>query len=182
MLRRISSLRRVLRFGMLSVLRWSTHRAISRWRNPRLDFPRHRLDAPYALVAKLLCGSGLRLFECLKLGVQALSSTREPGAKGHQGRSTPHPNSQAGLRAHLSPQLRQPFVAGELRPSHHSGIAGTQRRVHDDDLYPHGAEHHPERGEESAGFVAAFPSTLWTDRYARELMHRTSASHKSSTD
>jgi integron integrase len=55
--------------------------------------------------------------------------------KSDQGSGAPDPDSQTGLGAHLSPQLRQPFVAGELRYSHHSGIAGAQRCAHHDDLY-----------------------------------------------
>lgn len=36
-----------------------------------------RLDQPYALVAKLLYGCGLRLFECLQLRVQDLEPIRK---------------------------------------------------------------------------------------------------------
>jgi hypothetical protein len=55
------------------------------WLHDDLDFcdKYSFAPAPYALVAKLLYGSGLRFFECLKLCMQALSSARDPGAKSH---------------------------------------------------------------------------------------------------
>ena len=70
-------------------------------------------------------------------------------------------------RVMLKKQLKRarvlPFFA-QLEPcligmeacggAHHSGIAGPQRRAHDHDLHPHGTQRHPERGQESAGFLA----------------------------
>ncbi|MFZ1325249.1 MAG: integron integrase [Candidatus Contendobacter sp.] len=70
-----------------------------------------RLDAPYALVAKLLYGCGLRLFECLKLRVQDLNFatmivTVHDG-KGQKDRAVPLPQALAPeLRAQLDQMAR----------------------------------------------------------------------------
>ena len=83
-----------------------------------------RLDAPYALVAKLLYGCGLRLFECLKLRVQDLNFAMRVltvhDGKGQKDRTVPLPQA---LVPELQAQLDQ--VARVHEADWAAGYAGT---------------------------------------------------------
>ncbi|MDG4554283.1 MAG: integron integrase [Candidatus Competibacter sp.] len=83
-----------------------------------------RLDAPYALVAKLLYGCGLRLFECLKLRVQdlnfAMMVLTVHDGKGQKDRTVPLPQA---LATELQAQLDQ--VAQLHEADLATGYAGT---------------------------------------------------------
>lgn len=83
-----------------------------------------RLDAPYALVVKLLYGCGLRLFECLKLRVQdlnfAMMILTVHDGKGQKDRTVPLPQA-------LVPELRAQldWVAQRHEEDLSAGYAGT---------------------------------------------------------
>ncbi|HCB12167.1 MAG TPA: integron integrase [Gammaproteobacteria bacterium] len=83
-----------------------------------------RLDPPYALVAKLLYGCGLRLFECLKLRVQdlnfAMMILTVHDGKGQKDRTVPLPQA---LVPELQAQLDQ--VARFHEADLAAGYAGT---------------------------------------------------------
>jgi len=70
------------------------------------------LDAPYVLVAKLLYGCGLRLFECLKLRVQDLNFAMQVltvhDGKGQKDRTVPLPRA-------LVPELHEHNWIGSHR-------------------------------------------------------------------
>ena len=83
-----------------------------------------RLEAPYALVAKLLYGCGLRLFECLQLRVQdlnlAMMVLTVHDGKGQKDRTVPLPQT---LVLELQAQLERVSQAHEADLA--AGYAGT---------------------------------------------------------
>lgn len=83
-----------------------------------------RLDVPYALVAKLLYGCGLRLFECLKLRVQdlnfAMMVLTVHDGKGQKDRTVPLPQA---LVSELQAQLDRVVQVHEADLA--AGYAGT---------------------------------------------------------
>jgi len=69
------------------------------------------------------------------------------------------PDSQAASRTPFT--TASPVTCCKPTTTFHpSGIAGTQRRAHDHDLYPYRAEHHAEGRQKSAGLVAAAGSVI----------------------
>ena len=71
-----------------------------------------RLDDPYDLVAKLLYGCGLRLFECLKLRVQDFNFDMQiltvHDGKGQKDRTVPLPQVLLPFRQGTKPQFQLP--------------------------------------------------------------------------
>jgi len=55
----------------------------------------------------------------------------------------------------MSKAIKEAVHRTRIPNAHDSGVAGTQRRAHDDNLYPHRAEHDAEGSQKSAGFLAA---------------------------
>jgi integron integrase len=81
---------------------------------PEVDRVIGLLEPPYDLIAKLLYGCGLRLFECLKLRVQDLNFDLQVltvhDGKGQKDRTLPMP---ATLRAELAAQVEQAAIVHE---------------------------------------------------------------------
>ncbi|MCK7496721.1 MAG: integron integrase, partial [Comamonadaceae bacterium] len=98
-----------------------------------------RLDAPHALVAKLLYGCGLRLFECLKLRGQDLNFAMRVltvhDGKGQKDRTVPLPQA---LVPELQAQLEQ--VARLHEADLAAGYAGTFLPAAPGEKYPRAAK------------------------------------------
>ena len=56
-------------------------------------------------------------------------------------------------RPYLSPLLRYPSIASQLRYPHHPDAVGALKLENDDDLYPLCSGQDGERGDEPAGFL-----------------------------
>ena len=101
-----------------------------------------RLDAPYALVVKLLYGCGLRLFECLQLRVQDLNFAMRVltvhDGKGQKDRTAPLPEA---LVPELQAQLER--VAQGHEADLAVGYAGTFLPAALGEKYPRAAKELP---------------------------------------
>ena len=126
-----------------------------------------RLDAPYALVAKLLYGCGLRLFECLKLRAQdlnfAMGVLTVHDGKGQKDRAVPLPQA---LIPELHAQLDR--VAQVHEADLTAGYAGTFLPTALGDKYP--------RAAKEPGWQWLFPAMTLTkvpatQEYRRSHLH-----------
>ncbi|MCP5197166.1 MAG: integron integrase [Gammaproteobacteria bacterium] len=126
-----------------------------------------RLDAPYALVAKLLYGCGLRLFECLKLRVQDLNFAMRVltvhDGKGQKDRTVPLPQA---LVSELHAQLDR--VAQTHEADLAAGYAGT--------FLPTALGHKYPRAAKEPGWQWLFPAMTLTkvsatQEYRRAHLH-----------
>ncbi len=126
-----------------------------------------RLDAPYALVAKLLYGCGLRLFECLKLRAQDLNFAMQVltvhDGKGQKDRTVPLPQV---LVPELHAQLDR--VAQVHEADLAAGYAGTFLPNALGDKYP--------RAAQAPGWQWLFPAMALTQvpatqEYRRAHLH-----------
>ena len=112
-----------------------------------------RLDMPYALVAKLLYGCGLRLFECLKLRVQDLNFAMRVltvhDGKGQKDRTVPLPEA---LVVELRTQLDEAVRVHEADLA--AGYAGTFLPAALGEKYP--------RAAKELGWQWLFPATTLT--------------------
>ncbi len=101
-----------------------------------------RIDAPYALVAKLLYGCGLRLFECLQLRVQDLNFAMRVltvhDGKGQKDRTTPLPEA---LVPELQAQIERVMQVHEADLA--AGYAGTFLPAALGEKYPRAAQELP---------------------------------------
>jgi integrase len=97
-------------FGKIEGVVWAKRRPyILVLSQPEADRIIGLLEPPYDLIAKLLYGCGLRLFECLKLQVQDLNFDMKKvltvhDGKGQKARTMPMP---ATLTAELTAQIEQ---------------------------------------------------------------------------
>jgi integron integrase len=128
-----------------------------------------RLDYPYDLVAKLLYGCGLRLFECLKLRVQDLNFERHVltihDGKGKKDRTVPLPQV---LRAELSAQLER--VIQRHQEDLASGYAGLFLPTLLAEKYKHAARELAWQWLFPAKMLTLVPNT---DEYRRYHLHAT---------
>jgi integron integrase len=123
-----------------------------------------RLDAPYTLVAKLLYGCGLRLFECLKLRVQDLNFAMRVltvhDGKGQKDRTVPLPQA---LAPELQAQLDQ--VARVHEADLAAGYAGAFLPAALGEKYPRAARELPWQWLFPAMTLTAVPDTGEHRRY-----------------
>jgi integron integrase len=128
-----------------------------------------RLDAPYALVVKLLYGCGLRLFECLKLRVQDLNFAMRVltvhDGKGQKDRTVPLPQA---LVTELRAQLDQVSQVHEADLA--AGYAGAFLPSALGEKYP--------RAAKELAWQWLFPAKTLTHRhdtgdYRRSHLHET---------
>jgi len=128
-----------------------------------------RFDAPYALVAKLLYGCGLRLFECLQLRVQDLNFAMRVltvhNGKNQKDRMAPLPDA---LVPELQAQLERATQVHEADLA--TGYAGTFLPAALGEKYP--------RAARELVWQWLFPAikltlTLDTQEYRRSHLHET---------
>ena len=81
--------------------------------------------------------------------IPTLLSSPHPGPKGHKKSCQPSEDSQACIRAHISPQFCQSSIAGQLRYPNRSAASGAQRREDDHDLYPYDPKPDHQGGQKS---------------------------------
>ena len=128
-----------------------------------------RLDAPYALVVKLLYGCGLRLFECLQLRVQDLNFAMRVltvhDGKGQKDRTVPLPEM---LVPELQAQLER--VAQVHEADLAAGYAGTFLPTALGEKYPRAARELPWQWLFPAIKLTLAPDT---QEYRRFHLHET---------
>jgi integron integrase len=128
-----------------------------------------RLDAPYALVARLLYGCGLRLFEGLQLRVQdlnfAMRGLTVHDGKGQKDRTVPLPET---LISELQAQLDQVSQGHEADLA--AGYAGTFLPAALGEKYPRAARELPWQWLFPAKTLTLAPDT---QTYRRSHLHET---------
>ncbi len=127
------------------------------------------LDAPYVLVAKLLYGCGLRLFECLKLWVQdlnfAMMVLTVHDGKGQKDRTVPLPQALVP-----EPQAQLEQVARLHEVDLAAGYAGTFLPAALGEKYPRAAQELGWQWLFPARTLTAVPDT---DERRRSHLHET---------
>ncbi len=138
------------------------------------------LTPPYSLIAQLLYGCGLRLFECLQLRVQDLDFStgilRIHDGKGKKDRTVPLPKSLYGA---LHEQLQ--VVAGLHQQDIAENYAGVFMQNRLDHKYPHAAKEFPWQWLFPARMLTFVPETGEHRRYHLHEKHVQKALKKAVT-